>query len=308
MTTRAGTAFFMAPEVLEQNYSNGWDMWSCGVILYIMLCGYPPFDGDTEHEILLSVQSGQYDFEDDVWDNVSDEAKDLIQKMLVPENERLSPKEALEHPWIKNMTKPENKHVSPLGTNLIKRLKKFQNVKIFKKAVLTFIASRVADSEIQKEMEAFKSLDRNKDGYITMLELKSAMSKYHSEDEVQEILKSIDTDKNGAINYTEFIAASLDNIIVMNASKIEKAFKLFDKDNDGWIDVWELEEVLTGEGTYHVLYLPHKFVELILLKITILIGVKVIDGTIFNEILKECDLNEDGKVDFTEFQKCMLGK
>ena len=52
----------------------------------------------------------------------------------------------------------------------------------------------------------------------------------------------------------------------------------------------------------------HKFVELILLKITILIGVKVIDGTIFNEILKECDLNEDGKVDFTEFQKCMLGK
>ena len=255
MTTRAGTAFFMAPEVLEQNYSNGWDMWSCGVILYIMLCGYPPFDGDTEHEILLSVQSGQYDFEDDVWDNVSDEAKDLIQKMLVPENERLSPKEALEHPWIKNMTKPENKHVSPLGTNLIKRLKKFQNVKIFKKAVLTFIASRVADSEIQKEMEAFKSLDRNKDGYITMLELKSAMSKYHSEDEVQEILKSIDTDKNGAINYTEFIAASLDNIIVMNASKIEKAFKLFDKDNDGWIDVWELEEVLTGEGTYHVLYL-----------------------------------------------------
>ena len=198
-----------------------------------MLCGYPPFDGDTEEEILLSVQSGQYDFDDEVWDNVSDEAKDLIQKLLVPENERLSPKEALEHSWVKNMTKPEHKNIEPLGSNHINRLKKFQKAKNFKKAVLTFIASRVADTEIKKEMEAFKSLDKNKDGYITMLELKSAMSKHHSEDEVEQILKSIDTDKNGAINYTEFIAASLDNIVFTNASKIEKAFKLFDKDNDG---------------------------------------------------------------------------
>jgi calcium-dependent protein kinase len=248
MTTRAGTAFFMAPEVLEQNYSNGCDMWSCGVILYVMLCGYPPFDGDTEEEILLSVQSDKYDFDDEVWDNVSEEAKDLIRKLLVPENERLSPKEALEHPWIKTMTKPENKTLEPLGVNHINRLKKFQKAKNFKKAVLTFIASRVGDSEITKEMEAFKLLDKNKDGYITMLELKSAMSMHHSEDEVEEILRSIDTDKNGAINYTEFIAASLDNIVFTNASKIEKAFKLFDKDNNGSIDVSELESVLSGEG------------------------------------------------------------
>ena len=103
-------------------------------------------------------------------------------------------------------------------------------------------------------MEAFKSLDKNKDGYITMTELKVAMAKHHSEEEVEEILKSIDTDKNGAINYTEFIAASLDNIIINNAARIEKAFKLFDKDNDGSIDVKELETVLTGEGNYHYLF------------------------------------------------------
>ena len=82
MSTRAGTPFFMAPEVLEQNYSNACDMWSWGVILYVMLCGYPPFDGDTEEEIFLSVQKGIYDFNDEVWDNVSDEAKDLIHKVL----------------------------------------------------------------------------------------------------------------------------------------------------------------------------------------------------------------------------------
>jgi calcium-dependent protein kinase len=280
MTTRAGTAFFMAPEVLEANYSNACDMWSCGVILYVMLCGYPPFDGDTEEEILLNVQSGEYDFDDEVWDKVSEEAKDLIKKLLVPEDQRLSPKEALDHPWLKNRDIEQKKQ--DLGTNHIKRLKKFQKAKNFKKAVLTFIASRVSDSEIEKEIEVFRSLDKNKDGYITMLELKAAMRKHHSEEEVEEIMRSCDTDKNGAINYTEFIAATLDNLIIGSAKRIEKAFKLFDKDKDGKINAKELEEVLSGEG------------------------VKVSDKQVFKDILKECDINNDGEVDFEEFQKCML--
>ena len=131
-----------------------------------MLCGYPPFDGDTEEEIMLAVQTGEYEFNDEVWDNVSDEAKDLIRKLLCPEDERLSPKEAIEHPWLKQMSKGEKAKTETLGPNLIKRLKHFQKTKNFKKAVLTFIASRVADSEIQKEMETFKKLDKNKDGYI----------------------------------------------------------------------------------------------------------------------------------------------
>lgn len=246
MTTRAGTAFFMAPEVLEANYTNACDMWSCGVILYVMLCGYPPFDGDTEEEILLNVQSGEYDFGDEVWDKVSDDAKDLIKKLLVPEDDRLSPKEASEHPWLKNMHIEAKK--TDLGVNHIKRLKKFQKAKNFKKAVLTFIASRIGDEEIQKEIDIFRRLDTNKDGYITIHELKEAMKKHHTEKEVEEIMMSCDTDKNGAINYTEFIAATLDNIIIGSAKRIEKAFKLFDKDNDGKINASELEAVLSGEG------------------------------------------------------------
>jgi calcium-dependent protein kinase len=86
---------------------------------------------------------------------------------------------------------------------------------------------------------------------------------------------------NGAINYTEFIAATLDNLIVNNATRIEKAFKIFDKDGDGTISENELEQVLSGESG------------------------QFIDRKIFTEIISECDLNEDGKVDFQEFQKCM---
>jgi len=85
MQTRAGTAFFMAPEVINRNYSKACDMWSAGVILYIMLCGYPPFYGESDAEILEAVLEGIYDFDDEVWDEVSEEAKDMIRGMLTDE-------------------------------------------------------------------------------------------------------------------------------------------------------------------------------------------------------------------------------
>mmetsp|Transcript_21075 Transcript_21075/g.20770 ORF Transcript_21075/g.20770 Transcript_21075/m.20770 type:complete len:164 (-) Transcript_21075:471-962(-) len=127
MKTRAGTAFFMAPEVISHDYTESCDMWSAGVMLYIMLCGYPPFYGENDQEILEAVIAGEYDFDDEVWDEVSDEAKDLINNLLKPEQERLTPKEALHHPWVKNRDKNidvPNKHLH--------RLKSFQKSKKLK--------------------------------------------------------------------------------------------------------------------------------------------------------------------------------
>lgn len=80
MQTYAGTAFFIAPEVITHNYTESCDIWSAGVMLYIMLCGYPPFYGENDKQILQSVLEGDFDFEDDVWDAVSEEAKDLVAK------------------------------------------------------------------------------------------------------------------------------------------------------------------------------------------------------------------------------------
>lgn len=89
MQTKAGTAFFMAPEVITKNYSSSWDMWSAGAILYVMLSGYPPFDGQTQEEIFEAILQGEVDFEDEVWNEVSDEGKDLISRLLTTESERL---------------------------------------------------------------------------------------------------------------------------------------------------------------------------------------------------------------------------
>lgn len=272
MKTRAGTAFFMAPEVISHDYTESCDMWSAGVMLYIMLCGYPPFYGETDQEILEAVVIGEFDFNDEVWDEVADDAKDLISKCLVGEKERISPKEALAHPWVKNL---ESNNAVPKSH--MNRLKDFQKAKKLKKAALTYLASRTSDKDVSEEMKIFFALDKNRDGYITLKELKDGMKDLDNVDELAEILKGVDIDNNGAINYTEFIAATLDQSIIVNENaKIKDAFRVFDKDGDGVIDESELKAALQSE-----------------------------DAEQIKSMMNECDENNDGKVDYDEFAKMM---
>ena len=74
--------YYIAPEVLKKKYNEKCDVWSCGVILYILLCGYPPFNGENDVKIIEAVQSGNFNFNGPEWRYVSDEAKSLIAKML----------------------------------------------------------------------------------------------------------------------------------------------------------------------------------------------------------------------------------
>lgn len=101
-----GTPYYIAPEVLNGNYDEKCDMWSIGVILYIMLCGRPPFNARTEDAILRKVQKGNWEFTHDIWNSISPEAKDLISKLLqVDTKKRITATDALTHPWIKKKVK-----------------------------------------------------------------------------------------------------------------------------------------------------------------------------------------------------------
>ena len=95
MHTRAGTPNYISPEVLAGNYGVECDLWSAGCILYILLCGYPPFYGDDDREILEMVAKGKFDFDGEEWDEISKEAKDLIKKLICKPEKRLSAEEAL---------------------------------------------------------------------------------------------------------------------------------------------------------------------------------------------------------------------
>lgn len=101
MQRSLGTPYYVAPEVLKNQYNEKCDVWSLGVILYLLLCGYPPFNGGNDKQILESVVAGQFDMDDEAWMAVSDDAKDLVTKLLTYDPaKRISAKEALSHPWI----------------------------------------------------------------------------------------------------------------------------------------------------------------------------------------------------------------
>jgi len=182
LKTCAGTSLYMAPEVIMKQYSCACDLWSAGVILYIMLAGYPPFYGDNDIEVFEKVINYQYDFEDDVWNEVSDEAKDLITKLLAPAGERLDSKQALSHPWIVKNSKNEPR-VS-LNDNVISRIATFSNATKIQQIALNFIAHQCEADEIAENKKIFFNIDKNNDGYITLKELKEAMKGKLTEDEL----------------------------------------------------------------------------------------------------------------------------
>ena len=124
-----GISYYIAPEVLEGDYDEKCDIWSCGVILYILLCGYPPFYGDTDEDIYKQVLKGEYDFPKEEWQNVSEEAKNLIKKMIEKDpTKRISALEALQDDWFK-INKEKKKGDKILAKHVLHNMKKFKQNK-----------------------------------------------------------------------------------------------------------------------------------------------------------------------------------
>jgi calcium-dependent protein kinase len=124
MTKISGTPYYIAPEVLNEVYDEKCDVWSCGVILYILLCGYPPFNGDTDTEIMKSVKKGQFDYPIEEWGLISKEAKDLVSNMLKYDSKsRSSALECLAHPWFKKF---EGVHTNEISKSALKNMQDFK--------------------------------------------------------------------------------------------------------------------------------------------------------------------------------------
>ncbi|GAB9465425.1 Camk/camk1 protein kinase [Globisporangium polare] len=138
LVTACGTPGYVAPEILEgQAYGKGVDIWSIGVITYILLCGYPPFHDDNHNALFKKIKKGKFQFDSPYWDHVSDDAKDLISKMLmVNPAERATVGQLLEHRWVTG-----SEVATVQLTSALEELRRFNARRKFKAAVSTVQAT-----------------------------------------------------------------------------------------------------------------------------------------------------------------------
>ena len=276
------TSYYIAPEVLKGNYDEKCDIWSVGVILYILLSGKPPFDGKDDEEITAKVKKGVWTMNDKIWENVSGDAKNLIKQMLnVDVAQRLSAKQALQNPWFKNA--PDNEVNIDLMKESLKNLLNFNATQKMQQATMSMmVQNMISKEEIGRLSLVFQQLDKNKDGKLQYQELLDGYEEFYGDFakvEVDRIFKLVDVDNSGEIDFSEFVTATVNRGELLQHDKLKAAFEMYDKDGSGSISTDEIKQVL-GVG-------------------------KDISEEVWQQIVIEVDANGDGEVSFEEFQIMM---
>jgi calcium-dependent protein kinase len=274
-----GSAYYVAPEVLRRNYTWHADMWSLGVILYILLSGMPPFYGDTEEAIFKMILRGQVDLVTPPWPEISAPAKDLVLKLLNRDpSARLTAQQALNHPWLKEQGVASDK---PMDSVVITRIQQFAANSRFKKAAISVMASCLTPAELSGLEHLFQSIDADGNGTITAVELKQALQSMGSkipDTELQALMEAADQNGDGTIDWQEFVAATIHMGKLENEDAVARAFKHFDRDNSGTITDDEVAVVLKDQG---------------------------LSPEDISALIAEHDSNKDGVIDYQEFLAMM---
>lgn len=278
-----GTPYYVAPEVLNAKYSEHCDLWSIGVVLFVMLFGYPPFYADpakygtrTTEVIFQKVATG--------FDNVvkkgygswfpqkmpvSDDVRDLIGKLLDSDTAtRLTAVEVLEHPWLTTATD------TPLVQAVLKNLSTFHGQSKLELAVLSMLSDQMTEAEMKELQESFKKIDTNNDGTITVAELEAAMSTMDpgnkSMAKVQEMMRQADVNKDGVLSYKEMLMTAVNRKLMNKEERLYNVFTKMDLNGDGRIDREELTKLLKCDNAV-------------------------------DSMIQEADKDGDGMVDYNEF-------
>ena len=294
LTKKTGTSFYIAPEVLRGKYNEKCDIWSCGIIMYILLSGGPPFNGTTNNEIFCAILDEPLKFkEKKIWEFLSKESVKIIKNMLQKNPDRRpSAEELINNPWFSqnklnysprfNQTNGEDVKV----ISVIDNIKTFRAEKKLQQAVYSFIIHNLeTNKEIMFLKKLFISIDKDFDGKISKDELKDFISKYCNtkiitDNDIDSYFQNMDADKNGAIEFEEFLIASMNKSKIINEKNLKMAFDRFDYDQNGKIDAKEIKKTfrtLNGAVEEHV----------------------------WASLIYNVDVDGDGQIDFNEFKKMM---
>ena len=281
LTQELGTIYYIAPEVFMNNYNEKADIWSCGIILYTMLCGHPPFCGNKENIIKSKILHSKLIFPSKEFKSVSKQAIEYIKHLLSYDPEdRPSAEEALNNKWLQSMISHGN---SKLSEYIITNLIKFRTTLGLQKATVSFLTNQISiNEEIKKLKEEFDKIDVNKDGEISKDELIRCLETIYPRQEAilraNAIFKEIDFNNDGSINFSEFLTVNIQKEKLLNEETLDNAFKMFDIDGNGYITIDELKKTMP-------------------LEITSKSGWK--------ELVSEVDNDGDYQISFNEFKEMM---
>jgi calcium-dependent protein kinase len=271
MALSCGTLAYVAPEVLKKSYTSKCDLWSMGVILFILLAGYMPFSG-AEKLQRKAIESGNYSWREDRWKHVSKIAQDLVKKLMTVDPERrLSAEQALSHEFIL----AHDKQDIEIDHGVADALRNFSQASNFRRACMNVMAWSLSNEERAKVRDMFIKMDTSNKGTITMCELKQVLTEKFTitDDQIKPIFEALDTSQNDEIHYTEFLAAMVSTRLAMHDDLLAQTFARFDVDNTGFITLGNLRTVL-GES---------------------------FSGADVEKLIAEADATKDGKISYQEF-------
>ena len=276
-----GTTMYCSPEVIDDLYDEKCDEWSCGVLMYILLSGEPPFEGDTEEEIFKKIKKCEYNFDKEPFKFVSKNCIDLIKKLLEPKiNRRIRAVDALRHPFFTetfniDTALTQNKDLSLIGK--ISQIKRPYSK--FHEAVTSYMCSNYISKDEEKKLRAvFRYIDYDRKNYLTKEKIEKRLKENGqlvTEDKIKYILNAFDFDENGMIEYQEYINGLCDKTLLFSENNLKKLFELIDEGNKGYLDSKDIKYFAFQD--------------------------KMVNDEAFKEYLKQFGMKIDDKLNFDNF-------
>ncbi|XP_075514916.1 CDPK-related kinase 5-like [Primulina tabacum] len=286
-----GSAYYVAPEVLHRSYSTEADVWSIGVIAYILLCGSRPFWARTESGIFRAVVKAEPTYDEQPWPTLSSEAKDFVRRLLNKDpRKRMTAAQAMCHPWIRDT----NDIKVPLDISIFKLMKVYVRSSPLRKAALRALSKTLTADELFYLKEQFAMLEPNKNGTISLDNIKAAFKKYATdamnESRIYEFLASLNALQYRRMDFVEFCAAALSVHQLEALDRWEQharcAYELFEKEGNRTIMIEELASELGLSPSVPVHAVLHDWIRHTDGKLSFLGFVKLLHGVSSRSLAK----------------------
>ena len=277
-----GTTLYCSPEVVDDLYDEISDEWSCGVLMYMLLSGEPPFQGNSEEEIFKKIKKCEYSFKPKEFECVSKNCKDLITKLLEPKKrKRIKANEALRHPFFTESFNPNKAMTENKDLNVLKKFINFKEFKSkFHETIYAYLCNNHINIDEEKKLRAvFRYIDKEEKNQITKKDLKITLNEINidlPEEQFDNIFKILDSNQNDIIEYQEFLRAMCDKDLLLTEENLKNTFLA--------LCCGEEKEFITSEDIKKFIFKD-----------------SVIKEQSFNDFLRQFGMRKNDKMNFQQF-------